>query len=258
MPAIREVGYFILRNAAQDLKGIQEEGDLALLVVFHVLMAWTNRFLITEMDTMAGAIALVLLQALMETAFRTSHDMRDRFVYCHVRRKGREATNARFNNAEYRRFLARQLMVEQYVEYHAIIGASIVVHLFSSRKVRLFYDLGYASYGGDVDTELLVISGVLQLACELVVDMLCVHVERVQGVDVAKAWTDRFRGFGIVVWLSSMFAFLWFLKGFERFPPVCPDNSDSFCNCTDQLTYVVHQDYCQSWWEGNNATLTIV
>lgn len=255
MPAIRETGYFIIRHAAQDLNGVREDADVSLLVPFHVLLAWTNRFLITEMDTTVGVFSVVMLQAFLELVLRMTHDMRDRFVHCYVLRKGRDATNARFNNAKYRRFLARQLMMEQYVEYHAIIGAPVVVHLFSSRKVRLFFDLGYMLYNGGVNTKLQVVSAVLQLVCELAVDMLCVYVERwVQGVDVAMAWTNRFSGFGIVMWLSSLLAFIWFLVGFLRLPPVCT-GSETFCNCTeDRLTYAVHQDYCQNWWERNINT----
>ena len=112
-------------------------------------------------------------------------------------------------------------------------------------KVRFWYDLGYV---GDVplDVPLLVGATVLQLVCEVVVDLMCVYVERMNGLDVERAWDDRFRGFGVAVFFYGLVAFVLFLVGFERFPPACPD-TEYFCMCYDQLDYNVHQHYCDGW-----------
>ena len=126
------------------------------------------------------------------------------------------------------------------------MGASVLVILFDAR--RLYFDFGYDSYDQEINVPLLLTSTSLQLVCELGVDVLSLYVERMHGIDVVKAWNHRFQGFFVCVWVGSTFAFSEFLGGFSRVPPEC------FCPCPTNLTYIVHQEYCDAWWNTTNGT----
>jgi len=245
LPAFREFGYWIIRRSTQDLKGVQEEADYMLLVPFLVMFAWVGRFLLTGMNSYTGMVLTVVLQAFQEMILRQTHHVRDKFIY--GVRHTKEQTIAKFDNPQYKTFTAHVLMIEQYSEYIAILGASVVVILFY--PFRLWFDLGYESYEADLDLPLLLSSTALQVVCELCVDMLCLYVERIQGIDVTKEWNNRFKGYFVCVWLCSTFAFIMFLAGFLREPPEC------FCHCPSNLTYVVQINFCSQYWNATNATL---
>ena len=184
----------IVRKASFDMGAHHDKrADQVYVVVIHAFGAVVTRFLINKMDTVAGAVGVILAQAAVELVLRQTITLRDRFVFVHVLRRSPAEADARFGSVGYGRHRARVVLGEMVSEYACIVLAPALVLLFEHAPVggaplRRWMNLGWRSDGAPVNAVVLLLGALLQLGAELVVDVLCVRGEERLGIPVLEEW----------------------------------------------------------------------
>ena len=257
-PLVREFGYFVTRRACHALKVPNTDAKHLVLAFYLFPISWINRFLFTGMDTWSGLIVVVMSQSLIEIILRQTHVARDKWVYQYLRCKGKKAADAKFNNETYMTDHCRHLLLEHYGEYVSIVGAPLLIILYD--KKRFFFDLGYFE-NQPIDVFMLFVSCLLQVCAEFTVDVLCVYVERIHGIDIMKEWRRKPREFTFICISFTLFGILVLMDSFTRLPCVVNRNgigNITFCDvCYHNITYSVQRAYCDTWLNETNYGETV-
>ena len=189
-PFAREIATMVIRKASFDLRGHDVDADQLLVMMIHAFGALTTRFLVNNMQTLGGTIAVIVVQALVEVVLRQTVTKRDRWVFVHIGRHSNEQADRRFKNAHYLRNRGRVVLAEMVVEYVAILLCPTIMIMYE--PYRRFINFGY-KLNTPLDLTVLMAATAAQLVSEIVVDSVCLYFEDKAGIPVLNEWNKLSR-----------------------------------------------------------------